>query len=176
MTRRTIAIGDIHGELDHLLRLLDRIPRLTSEDTLLFIGDYLDRGPKSAPVIQFLIEALPEKTQATIVTLRGNHEDAWLKALAENDSDFVLPVGNSHCAIPLNHCLRPLGCSRYRHYPRFPTSRPKSKTTLLSTRKADSIPPLWGRLAALSDRWVPFLTAVKDAIQIPVIAPGSITQ
>jgi len=94
MTPRTFAIGDIHGELDHLLRLLDRIPCLTSEDTLLFIGDYLDRGPKSAQVLQFLIETLPEKTQATIVTLRGNHEDAWLKVLAGNDSGFVLPAGN----------------------------------------------------------------------------------
>lgn len=94
MTRRTFAVGDIHGEMDHLLNLLDKLPDLTHEDTLLFIGDYLDRGPKSAQVIQFLIKVFPEKTQATIVTLRGNHEDAWLKVLAGNDSGFVLPVGN----------------------------------------------------------------------------------
>lgn len=94
MTRRTFAIGDIHGEMDHLLKLLERLPRLTSEDTLLFIGDYLDRGPKSAQVIHFLIEVLPRNCPATIVTLRGNHEDAWLKVVAGRESGFVLPVGN----------------------------------------------------------------------------------
>jgi serine/threonine protein phosphatase 1 len=45
---RTIAIGDIHGEIEHLDRLLGRLPQLGAEDTLVFLGDYVDRGPKSA--------------------------------------------------------------------------------------------------------------------------------
>ena len=34
--RRTFAIGDIHGEISHLERLLDRLPTLHSDDTLVF--------------------------------------------------------------------------------------------------------------------------------------------
>ena len=94
MTSRTIAVGDVHGEMDHLLTLVGRLPVLTAADTLLFIGDYVDRGPDSAQVIHFLREELREKTPAKIVTLRGNHEDAWLKVIAGEDPAFVLPSGN----------------------------------------------------------------------------------
>lgn len=100
MTRRTFAIGDIHGDLDQLFILLERLPSLNTEDTLLFIGDYLDRGPQSAQVIRFLTEMLPRRTPAAIVTLRGNHEDAWLKVVSGGESGFVLP--------PRNGCLATL--------------------------------------------------------------------
>lgn len=94
MSARTFAVGDIHGHLDQLLTLMGRLPPLASSDTLLFIGDYVDRGPDSAQVIQFLRVDLPRQTPAKIVALRGNHEDAWLKVLSGGGSSFVLPAGN----------------------------------------------------------------------------------
>ena len=94
MSARTIAVGDIHGQLVELKALLAKLPVLSSADTLLFIGDYLDRGPQSAEVVRFVREELPHATPARIVTLRGNHEDAWLKTADGGGPEFVLPVGN----------------------------------------------------------------------------------
>lgn len=89
----TIAIGDIHGDLDQLERVLAKLPSLTADDTLVFLGDYLDRGPKSAQVIA-RVQALPDETPARVVTLRGNHEDAWLQCLEGENAVFLLLEGN----------------------------------------------------------------------------------
>ena len=97
----TIAIGDIHGDLAALTTLLKRLPTLGSQDTLVFLGDYLDRGPDSAGVVRFLMEDLPRSTSARIVTLRGNHEDAWLRVMDEGWPGFILPKGNG-----CQECLR----------------------------------------------------------------------
>lgn len=93
MAGRTIAIGDVHGDLAALERLLARLPLLLPEDTLLFVGDFLDRGPEPAGVVR-RVRALPGETGARVVFLRGNHEDAWLKACREGAPEFVLPRGN----------------------------------------------------------------------------------
>jgi len=93
MAGRTIAVGDVHGDLEGLERLLSRLPVLLPEDTLLFVGDYLDRGPRPAGVVR-RVRALPGETAAKVVLLRGNHEDAWLKACREGAPEFVLPRGN----------------------------------------------------------------------------------
>src|SRR5262245_59070274 len=91
--QRTIAIGDIHGDVKHLTRLLEQLPTLTSDDTVVFIGDYLDRGPASRQVIE-CIEAFRTDFPGRCVTLRGNHEDAWLRSLDEPHPGFLLPAGN----------------------------------------------------------------------------------
>jgi len=70
MAGRTFAIGDIHGETDHLFKLMAALPTLTEEDTVVFLGDYVDRGPHSKEVVAF-IRALPEQTKAKVVALRG---------------------------------------------------------------------------------------------------------
>ena len=63
-----IAIGDIHGCLDTLKALISRLP--PGED-LVFLGDYVDRGPDSAGVIDYLTE-LSERRPCRL--LMGNHE------------------------------------------------------------------------------------------------------
>ncbi|MBX2797284.1 MAG: metallophosphoesterase [Myxococcales bacterium] len=97
---RTFAIGDIHGELTQLRDLLARMGPFDADDTLVFLGDYLDRGPQSAQVVSFIREELP-KQGMRIITLRGNHEDAWLRVLDEGWDGFVLPPTNGCLA-----CLR----------------------------------------------------------------------
>ena len=70
---RILAIGDIHGCLVALDTLLERVaPR--EEDTLVFLGDYIDRGPDSRGVIERLIEL---SQRENFVALRGNH-DLWM--------------------------------------------------------------------------------------------------
>jgi serine/threonine protein phosphatase 1 len=90
---RTFAIGDIHGDIEALLLLLSRLPELRATDTLVFVGDYLDRGPCSAEVVT-LLRKLPEETPAKVVTLRGNHEDAWLRIVDDGWPEFIIPRSN----------------------------------------------------------------------------------
>jgi Calcineurin-like phosphoesterase len=79
MTGRLLAIGDIHGcaqELDVLLGGLS----LGAGDTVVFVGDYIDRGFGSRAVVDQLL-ALAARSEVTSVFLRGNHEDMCLAYL-----------------------------------------------------------------------------------------------
>ena len=69
---RILAIGDIHGGLKALIQLLNKM-QIKDEDTLIFMGDYVDGWSESAQVIQFLID-LSEKVNCIFV--KGNH-DVW---------------------------------------------------------------------------------------------------
>jgi serine/threonine protein phosphatase 1 len=94
MAGRTFAVGDIHGDLTHLEALFERLPALDGGDTLVFLGDYVDRGPQSAEVVDFIRTRLPARTPAKVVALRGSHEDAWLKIRKQGWPEFILPVRN----------------------------------------------------------------------------------
>jgi len=107
LTQRTFAIGDIHGDLKQLSKLMSRLPVLTKDDTVVFMGDYLDRGPDSKGVIRYLMR-LPAKTPAKIVFLRGNHEDGWLRALGGNWPEFILPVHNGCLQTMESYLDRPI--------------------------------------------------------------------
>jgi serine/threonine protein phosphatase 1 len=90
---RTFAVGDIHGDLDALERVFEDLPPMEASDTLVFLGDYIDRGPNSAEVVR-LIRRLESEAKHKIVALRGNHEDAWLRVIRKGWPEFVLPPGN----------------------------------------------------------------------------------
>ncbi|MBM4362801.1 MAG: serine/threonine protein phosphatase, partial [Deltaproteobacteria bacterium] len=82
-----------HGETDHLFRLMSTLPPLDADDTLVFLGDYVDRGPRSRQVVEF-VRGLQAKGECKVVALRGNHEDAWLRVVDQGWDEFVLPVAN----------------------------------------------------------------------------------
>jgi len=90
---RTFAIGDIHGDLASLETLLARLPALTSDDTIVFLGDFVDRGPDSAGVVARVRELMATST-ARVVAIRGNHEDAWIQVIDKGWPEFILPRGN----------------------------------------------------------------------------------
>jgi len=75
----TYAVGDIHGCLDELVCLIDGLP-LKPDDELVFLGDYIDRGPDSKGVISFLLD-LRSQARCKTVYLKGNHEDMLLSFL-----------------------------------------------------------------------------------------------
>jgi serine/threonine protein phosphatase 1 len=79
MAARTIAIGDIHGCPDALTALIDDAAP-GREDTVITLGDYIDRGPNSRAVLDRLI-ALAGRCR--LVPLLGNHEEALLDALRD---------------------------------------------------------------------------------------------
>jgi serine/threonine protein phosphatase 1 len=90
---RTFAIGDLHGDIDALERLLGDLPAPGPGDSLVFLGDYVDRGPKVRETVEF-VRALPGRTRARVVTLRGNHEDSWLRIVHGEFGEFVFPRPN----------------------------------------------------------------------------------
>lgn len=82
--QRVYAVGDIHGRLDLLDRLLDAIDayevaRPGVESQMIFLGDYIDRGPDSRGVIERLLTGLPHGIAPHF--LRGNHEAIMLSCL-----------------------------------------------------------------------------------------------
>jgi serine/threonine protein phosphatase 1 len=75
----TIAIGDIHGHLRPLENLLSKLTlTLTSDDTVVFVGDYVDGGPDGRGCIDRIL-AFREESPAAVVTLKGNHEEWFLR-------------------------------------------------------------------------------------------------
>src|SRR5262249_26241416 len=84
----TYAVGDLHGEVRLLRRMLALLP-VRPEDTLLFMGDYLDRGEDSAATIAALREL---EAQRPVIFLRGNHEDAWLDEAIWDGARFRRPA------------------------------------------------------------------------------------
>jgi serine/threonine protein phosphatase 1 len=79
-----IAIGDIHGNIRALDDLLERVlPELSGGDTLVFLGDYIDRGPNVRECVDRIIE-LQERSGFSVITLLGNHEDWMLKSYRDH--------------------------------------------------------------------------------------------
>lgn len=77
----TYAIGDIHGNLDALEDLLAQVvPELNANDTLVFLGDYIDRGPDSRGCVERIVR-LKAEADFTVVGLLGNHEQWMLRTL-----------------------------------------------------------------------------------------------
>src|SRR5262245_22742088 len=86
----TFAVGDIHGCLDKLQRLMAACEAHAGalRARYVFLGDYIDRGQQSRAVIEFLMERQAAQP-GTIVCLRGNHEQMAIDAHA---SDRAVPL------------------------------------------------------------------------------------
>ena len=109
---RTLVFGDIHGCLGALDALLSATaPR--QDDTVIFLGDYIDRGPYSADVLERLVQL---KKQLKPIFLLGNHEQMLLGSRSNpllhrewiaNGGDMTLrSYGNINCTlkdIPAEH-------------------------------------------------------------------------
>jgi len=97
--RRVYAIGDVHGSFG-ALRLLheeiaaDLAARPVPDATLVHLGDYVDRGPDSAAVLDLLCGPLPGGLPARVINLMGNHEAMMLEALAGDLSAARLWLAN----------------------------------------------------------------------------------
>jgi len=86
---KIFAIGDIHGCLSKLEALIPQIDIDSNNDTLVFIGDYIDRGPDSKGVVELVLD-LKEKIR-TVICLKGNHEQMFLDYVCHDmDKDFYL--------------------------------------------------------------------------------------
>jgi len=87
MTEKIFAIGDIHGCSAKLERLLDRLPLNRNRDTLVVLGDCIDRGPGSRQVLNILCRLRREGYN--IKALMGNHEHLLLEYHRSGDAALV---------------------------------------------------------------------------------------
>ena len=93
------AIGDVHGCAEELRILVHKLP-LDKDSTLLFLGDYVDRGPDSKGVIDTVLDL---SQLYKVITLKGNHEwlfEQYLKNPADPlaSSNFILNGGSATLA------------------------------------------------------------------------------
>lgn len=101
--QRAYVIGDIHGCLDALHRLLHKVEEHDKQQkqattTLIFLGDLIDRGPHSCEVVEFLLHYAP--SFAETVFIMGNHEEVFLSILSgeANSIHSWFGFGGRSCA------------------------------------------------------------------------------
>jgi serine/threonine protein phosphatase 1 len=81
---RIFAIGDIHGCFDSLKELVENKIQLNKNDTLVLLGDYIDRGDKSKEVIDYIIDL--QGKDYNIIPLIGNHELLLLETFEDENN------------------------------------------------------------------------------------------
>ncbi|HFC97429.1 MAG TPA: serine/threonine protein phosphatase [Thermosulfurimonas dismutans] len=86
---RIFAIGDIHGCAEALEKLLGRLPVDWGADLVIFLGDYIDRGPEPRRVIEKVME-LRKLYPERVIALRGNHEWMFLRYLRGIEPEVFL--------------------------------------------------------------------------------------
>ena len=84
---RIIVIGDVHGCLDELQLLLQQCEWKQGIDTLVFVGDLVNKGPKSSQVVKFVRET-------NSLSVRGNHDDACIRRALDYKATGVEPIAN----------------------------------------------------------------------------------
>ncbi|MBR1647651.1 MAG: serine/threonine protein phosphatase [Selenomonadaceae bacterium] len=67
---RILVVGDIHGEFERLMSLYEKL-NVTDRDLLIFLGDYVDRGPENVKVLKWIMR---ESQKPNVIALCGNHE------------------------------------------------------------------------------------------------------
>jgi serine/threonine protein phosphatase 1 len=81
---RTLAIGDIHGCWKALQALVAAV-KIQPDDLIVTLGDYVDRGPESRAVLEWLLTFRPAEK---LVAIRGNHEVMMLAARGNDDERY----------------------------------------------------------------------------------------
>lgn len=76
--KRTIAIGDVHGCVRTLRAMVEERIGLDRVDHLILLGDYIDRGPSSKAVLDYIVHLI--EAGYNVTPLRGNHDDLLIRA------------------------------------------------------------------------------------------------
>jgi serine/threonine protein phosphatase 1 len=119
--RRIFAVGDIHGcrqKLDLLLDKLDWNPE--NEEELVFLGDYIDRGPDSFGVVETVL-SLKQEYPRLVTTLKGNHEQMFINfitgqddiSLQQNGVPMTMRSYDKNSPFPVSHFQFYLSLERY---------------------------------------------------------------
>jgi serine/threonine protein phosphatase 1 len=88
---RTFVVGDIHGRCAQLLNLLDMLPRDPETDTLVFLGDLIDRGADAPGCVENVMKLCNENPER-VICLRGNHEQMLMDYVDGEATIWLTPV------------------------------------------------------------------------------------
>jgi serine/threonine protein phosphatase 1 len=88
---KTFVIGDIHGRRAQLHNIIQMIPRDENSDTLVFLGDLIDRGADAPGVVSDVLDMLRSQPDRTIA-LRGNHEQMLLDCIDSQARIWLAPM------------------------------------------------------------------------------------
>jgi len=88
---KTFVVGDIHGQLGMLENLMEKIPWRPDKDDLFFLGDYVDRGPDSRGVVDYIVSLMQNHSRISCVL--GNHEAMLLDYLTGVNTELYLANG-----------------------------------------------------------------------------------
>ena len=89
--KKIFAIGDIHGCLEKLKELMDKLVIDNEKDTLVFIGDYIDRGKSGKEVVDYVLHL--KSKYKNVICLLGNHEQLFMQYLDGLDEGLYLGNG-----------------------------------------------------------------------------------
>lgn len=92
--KKTLIITDLHGCYDECMQLLDKMSFDEENDTLINLGDTIDRGPKIYETFEFLRD-LKERMGDRCILIRGNHEQMMLDSYENGGRDKDLWYYNS---------------------------------------------------------------------------------
>src|SRR5438094_7226535 len=91
---KTFVVGDIHGRCAQLSGLLDLLPRDEATDTLVFLGDLIDRGPDIPGCVEHVFKLCQENPER-VICLRGNHEQMLLDFIDGENTIWIDPSTGS---------------------------------------------------------------------------------
>ena len=95
---RRLVISDVHGCSKTLRKLVEDGVKLTQKDHLYFLGDYIDRGPDSSGVVDYILRLI--QLGYNVYPIRGNHEQNLLNAINEYDSETLTHYVSRICKSP----------------------------------------------------------------------------
>ncbi|MBA2339467.1 MAG: serine/threonine protein phosphatase, partial [Pyrinomonadaceae bacterium] len=111
---KTFVIGDVHGRRAQFKQLVEMLPRDEAKDTLVILGDLVDRGDDVPGVISDLIE-LQRGQPERVVVLRGNHEQMLLDFIDGRSDLWLHPAVGSELTFE-QYAGRPLGVAVRENY------------------------------------------------------------
>lgn len=88
---KTFVVGDVHARCAQLLNLLDMLPRDPETDTLVFLGDLIDRGADAPGCVEH-VRTLCGENPERVICLRGNHEQMLMDFLEGEPTIWLTPV------------------------------------------------------------------------------------
>ncbi|HEV8137395.1 MAG TPA: metallophosphoesterase family protein [Pyrinomonadaceae bacterium] len=88
---KTYVVGDIHGRCAQLLNLIDMLPRDPATDTLVFLGDLIDRGADAPGCVDHVMKMTADNPER-VLCLRGNHEQMLMDFLEGANNIWLTPV------------------------------------------------------------------------------------
>jgi len=97
--KKIAVIGDVHGCYDELMEMMDNhiLPIIDQLEHVVFVGDYIDRGPKSKEVFRYCLD-VPK-----VVMIKGNHEDMMAQEIVDNRYAYWVMNGGGATKISYNH-------------------------------------------------------------------------